>query len=118
MGRKKKLSVETTSLNFLNMELLLNLLRHKINLYRNKQGQYSKKHLLQKINNQGPGHSLRSLQEGFYFTCIFHHDTQMKFLPIKLILCTWNMLSLSEVQRFYIHHSCLSYFYRAPGFPI
>lgn len=50
MGRKKKkLSVETTFLNFLNMELLLNLLRHKINLYRNKQGQYSKKHLLQKI---------------------------------------------------------------------
>ena len=44
--------------SYVNMELILNLLRNKINPYRNEQGQCSRKHLWKIKNNLGLGHSL------------------------------------------------------------
>lgn len=54
MGKKKVLCGNNfSSFSYVNMELLLNMLRHKINLYKNEQEQCYRKHLLQIENNQG-----------------------------------------------------------------
>lgn len=109
--------------------VLLNMLRHKINLYRYEQGQCSNQRRMERLplkvqelkNHQGPAHSLlisrfswdlslSSIQEGFSLTCVLHSDTNDIFAN-KTFHCAGNMLSLSAVQRSYTHHPCLSYWH-------